>query len=69
MLVGLPVPWLDAGPRWGGHLYARVAAGAAPHARPCEPGGGNEREYYRRAGGFKLENTHSRVMSLALTHA
>ena len=30
-------------------------------------GGGNEREYYRRAGGFKLENTHSRVMSLALT--
>jgi WD40 repeat protein/phage terminase small subunit len=30
-------------------------------------GGGNEREYYRRAGGFKLENTHSRIMTLALS--
>lgn len=29
--------------------------------------GAREREYYRRAGGFKLENAHSRIMSLALT--
>lgn len=27
----------------------------------------HRREYYRRAGGFKLDNPQSRVMSLALT--